>query len=108
MTSVEEVADCAICREFADSWWQCMKDPAQGAVDEERIALAAGAHLQDDHRADVLRPREGCDDCRTVQAILSAPFSAPSEVIIRTDGLQLHPSQLHFARHVLWNAFELP
>lgn len=82
--------------------------PSQGSVDQERSTMAAGLRLQDDLMEVVLSPKDGCDACRTPLAILSAPFSAPGESIIRADGMQLHPSQRHFARHVLWDTFELP
>lgn len=108
MPSAEEVSNCAICREFAESWWQCMADPSQGSVDEHRISMAAGVHLQDDHKEILLGPKDGCDVCLTVLAIVSAPFPAPGELIVRADGIQLHPSQLHFARHVFWDGFDLP
>jgi hypothetical protein len=108
MPWAEEVSNCSICQEFAGSWWRCMTDPSQDSVDELRISMAAGIHLQDDHEDIVLRPKEGCEVCRDVLAMVSATFPAPGELIIRADGARLHPSQLHFARHVLWDRFDLP
>ncbi|GGS93507.1 hypothetical protein [Streptomyces chromofuscus] len=103
MTLPTEITNCVLCRDLADTWWRT------GSIDgtEEFVAARAfGLHVQEGH-PDVLRPADGCDTCRAVLAILSAPFSPPGETITHPDGSRLHPSQLHFARHVLQDMREI-
>lgn len=97
MTLPTEITSCVLCRDLGATWWHV------GGADGLQEAVAArafGHHAQEEHPG-VLRAVKGCSTCQEVLVALSASFAPAGQAIPHQDGSVLHPSQLHFARHIL-------